>query len=415
MKFLYFTSREIWPINTGARLRDYHLASQLAARAEVTLFGLYNLNDPKAPVNTSDGLPPPEAIFRQVVMTSKPPALGVANLIRGLLGKTPVTILNCISSQIEAELIRLGQENTFDSVQLEGVHLIHYLPILRAFKGSPSVLCDWHNIESELMDRYADGAGLARRLYARRTAASMAVAERRLLAECDTHTVCSERERIKLNALDSSASVHVIENGVDIALYAEPAIDVAYRRARADATEPVRNRLLYVGSMDYHANIDAVIFFAREIWPTLRSHFPALNFSIVGRNPSPAVLALAAEPGIDVVGTVDDVRPYYREAFAAIVPLRVGGGTRLKILEAFAAGVPVISTALGAEGLAVTAGVDILLANDAAQFHASINQLNNASARESLVAAGRHLVEKQYDWQNLGAALFALHASRVGP
>lgn len=411
MKILYFTSREIWPVNTGARLRDYHLASQLATHAEVTLFGLFNPNDPKPPASSNDGLPPPEAIFERVIMASKPPGYGVGKLVRGLLGKTPVTILNCTSPEIEQALARLGREVAFDAIQMEGVHLIRYLPALRLFKGNPPVLCDWHNIESELMFRYADTASLGRKVYARRTAQSIRIAEKELLATCDAHTVCSDRERVKLTAVYPAANIHVIENGVDIAQYSDREIAAAYQRAKPNAADPARHRLLYVGSMDYHANIDAVVFFGREIWPALRKQFPDLNFTIVGRNPSEAVLALRTEAGIDVVGTVDDVRPYYREAFAAIVPLRIGGGTRLKILEALAAGVPVISTALGAEGLATTSGKEILLAGGAAEFSEAVRVLKTTDARQNLLAAGRELVAKQYDWQSLGAALFAIHAS----
>ncbi len=410
MRILYFTSREIWPVNTGARLRDYHLARQLASHASVTLFGLFNPSDPKPPASSNDGLPPPAELFERVIMAPKPPSYGFKNLVRGLIGKTPVTILNCTSPQVVQALAQLGQEVAFDAIQMEGVHLVRYLPSLRAFKGRPPILCDWHNIESELMFRYADTASLARKFYARRTAASMAAAEKDLLSECNAHTVCSDRERAKLKALDASASIHVIENGVDVMQYADGEMNAAYERARPGVA-PVRNRALYVGSMDYHANIDAVLYFSREIWPALRVRFPHLNFTIVGRNPSESVLALGSEPGIDVVGTVDDVRPYYREAFAAIVPLRVGGGTRLKILEALAAGVPVISSALGAEGLAVSPGKDILLANDAAQYEKSIEVLNDTEARSKLVAAGRDLVTRRYDWQSLGSALYSVHAS----
>ena len=115
--------------------------------------------------------------------------------------------------------------------------------------------------------------------------------------------------------------------------------------------------------MDYNANVDAVTSFAQRIWPILRQRFPDLQLWIVGANPPPAVVQIGKLEGVTVTGTVPDVRPYYRDALAAIVPLRTGGGTRLKILEAMAAGVPVVSTPLGAEGLPVTPGKNILFAD----------------------------------------------------
>ena len=120
--------------------------------------------------------------------------------------------------------------------------------------------------------------------------------------------------------------------------------------------------------MDYHANIEGVTSFARNVWPLLHGKKPELSFTIVGRDPAPAVRELSSIAGVEVTGSVDDVRPYYREALAAVVPLNVGGGSRLKVLEAMAAGVPVVSTARGAEGLAVRNGENILLRESSEEF-----------------------------------------------
>src|ERR1041385_4067086 len=120
--------------------------------------------------------------------------------------------------------------------------------------------------------------------------------------------------------------------------------------------------------MDYHANIEGATSIARHVWPMIHERQPTLRFTIVGRNPPAAVNELSSMAGIEVTGSVADVRPYYREALAAVVPLNVGGGSRLKILEAMAAGVPVVSTTLGAEGLDVSDGENILLAETTAQL-----------------------------------------------
>jgi glycosyltransferase involved in cell wall biosynthesis len=199
----------------------------------------------------------------------------------------------------------------------------------------------------------------------------------------------------------------VIENGVDTEYYSDAQIEKA-AGARRDA--PGKNRIVFVGSMDYHANIEGVVNFAREVWPNLRARQPKLVFTIVGRYPSREVRELARTPGIEVTGRVDDVRPFYRKAVAAIVPLNVGGGSRLKILEAMAAGVPVVSTTLGAEGLDMRHGENILIADTNEQLVEAIVSVVEDEARlNRLGAAGRALVSNHYDWAKLGGLLFEIY------
>jgi glycosyltransferase involved in cell wall biosynthesis len=162
--------------------------------------------------------------------------------------------------------------------------------------------------------------------------------------------------------------------------------------------------------MDYHANIDGVVDFAREVWPAVHERNPELVFTIVGRDPAAEVRQLASIRGIEVTGTVDDVRPYYREAVASIVPLQVGGGSRLKILEAMAAGVAVVSTTLGAEGLDVRRAVNILIADTSAQLLEAITGVvENEELRNQLSDAGRALVSSRYDWARAGESLFRIY------
>jgi len=174
--------------------------------------------------------------------------------------------------------------------------------------------------------------------------------------------------------------------------------------------------MLFVGSMDYHANIGGVVDFAREVWPGLHDSRPELVFTIVGRDPATEVRQLRSIAGIEVTGTVDDVRPYYREAIAALVPLKVGGGSRLKILEAMAAGVPVVSTTLGAEGLDVQNGDNILIANTNQELAEAIIRVVESNAQQQqLRTGGRALVSARYDWSGLGAALFETYSKLLGP
>jgi glycosyltransferase involved in cell wall biosynthesis len=299
----------------------------------------------------------------------------------------------------------------FDTVQIEGVHLIEYLPVIREALGSPEIVVDWHNIESELMWRYAGTpVNLFKKLAATRTAKLIERAEDRLLDLCGSHTVTSERERQKLLARRPNANIRVIPNGVDASYYSNEQILEAARRADAANS---KQSILFVGSMDFHANVDAVTWFSRAVWPEIARNHPDLKFKIVGRNPSPKIRSLASDR-IHVTGTVDDVRPYYASAVASIVPLRSGSGTRLKILEAMAAEVPVVSTRLGAEGIDAEHGVHILLADSGPEIAAAIGRIaTSTETRQRITAAARALVVERYDWSLIGERLYRIHYDLV--
>jgi glycosyltransferase involved in cell wall biosynthesis len=167
--------------------------------------------------------------------------------------------------------------------------------------------------------------------------------------------------------------------------------------------------------MDYPPNVDAAVWFCNEILPRLQRKLPALGFKIVGRNPTPQVLNLAKRQGVQVTGTVADIRSYVAGALAVVVPLRSGGGTRLKILEAMAMERPVISTSVGAEGLEIMPGTDILIADDAEQFVSQVERLMKSSEESrNLGMAGRRLVTKKYDWRICLDGLDRLYGTLVG-
>ncbi len=313
-------------------------------------------------------------------------------------------MLNYTRAEMSDTLQHLFRKQRFDIAILEGVHLGGYLSLLRSVECRPAVVCDWHNIESEILERYsANAQGAARKAYARIAAGRLERYERWFVNQCDMHVVVSERDRDALvHRYGSTRPVVVVENGVPLSYFAQ-----------VDGPAPKRFRVLFSGAMDYHANVEAAAWFAADVWPAIRAAAPDAVLSIVGRNPAPAVTALASQPGVEVTGTVPDVRPYYREALVAVVPLRVGGGTRIKILEAMAAGVPVVSTALGAEGLAATPGEHYILANSAEEIAAAVAALLRDPDRSArLSAAGRELIRRRYDWASLGDHL-AQHLSAL--
>ncbi len=407
MRVLQLAPRVCWPLDTGAKIRNYNLARVLSSNARVTLLAFTESDEP---------LPNIENPYERVITVKRDPGYSPANLIRGALGRTPISLLNYTTAAMKQALAHLLSEQRFDVVQMESIHLMGYLPIIRSAASRPLAVCDWHNIESELMRRYSEREpSFGRRTYARNTARQLRALEQQATRDFHAHVVVSERDRDQILQLDAASFVSVIENGVDSAYYADEEIDKAYSAQRsqsadstAKANQPVRViRIVFVGSMDYHANIHAVVDFARDVWPVIHTRHPGLVFTIVGRNPSAEVRELSAHPGIEVTDTVDDVRPYYREAVASIVPLKVGGGSRLKILESMAAGIPVVSTTLGAEGLEVRHGTEIVIADTNEQLASAISDLlASDELQKRLSQAGRALVSQRYEWKIAGESLF---------
>lgn len=344
--------------------------------------------------------------FCREVLNAPPPARYTpGKVVRGLLGPMPLPVLNYCSEEMGALLKSVLEREQFDLIHLESIHMAGYVPLIESRSKAPLVF-DWHNIESEAMSRYAAGAPTpAHSAYARLTAKRLFKMEQQILRKAAGHIVCSAREADQLKERLPGVNVAVVENGADTRRY-----------AGLKAALHGRDALVFVGSMDYRPNIDAAIYFAREVWPLVRRRFPAWRFVIVGSDPARSVRALAAQPGIEVTGSVEDVRAYYGKALAAVVPLRMGGGTRLKILEAMAAGTPVVSTALGAEGIDFTPDRDIILADKPADWLDALNALAGSAERwRELSCAGRDLVSSRYDWDAIGEELFDIYCDWLEP
>src|ERR1043166_1619740 len=253
-----------WPLDTGAKLRNYHLARALAAHMNVTLAAFGD--------DTSNGQL--TETYQRIVTVPRAEAYSVGKMLRGAIGWTPLPLLNYTTPEMANALRRLIAEERFDLIQVESIHLMNYLPALRGASRQPLIVCDWHNVESDLMRQYAERErSLARRTYARRTARLMSEVEARALKEFDAHIAVSEVDAKRLQSVNSDAKMFVIENGVDAAHY-------------ANEQPATKDRIVFVASMDYHANIEGATNFARDVWPMIHKQQPHLRLAIVGRNPT---------------------------------------------------------------------------------------------------------------------------------
>jgi len=266
----------------------------------------------------------------------------------------------------------------------------------------PAILFQ-HNVESGIREGLAaHSSNPLASLYLRHDAAKLRHYERRAANAFDHCIMVSEEDREKMKR----------QYGVVHTSAIPPAVDTAYFRP-TEGGEGAGPEIAFVGSMDMLANEDAVSFFASSILPLIRRELPAASLTIVGSNPTPAVARLAEDPQIRVTGTVHDVRPYLRSAQLVVVPLRIGGGTRIRIFESMAMAKAVVSTPLGAEGLPVTNGTNIVIEDSPGGFAAAVVQLLRAPAeRMRLGDAGRLLVS-QYTWDRAATRFSEICASVV--
>ncbi|MBI2939766.1 MAG: glycosyltransferase [Chloroflexi bacterium] len=259
----------------------------------------------------------------------------------------------------------------------------------------PAVVLDEHNAEYVLQARawrIALRSGhLAGAAYSLLQAWKLRRYEAASLRQVDGVVAVSEADRRALAALGPLPPCAVVPNGVDTDRY-QPL-------PSRPAGSP---RLVFTGTMSFRPNVDAVEWFVRTVWPALRRAEPNLSVAIVGREPTPAVRALGRIAGVEVVGPVPDDRPPIGSATVYIVPLRIGGGVRLKILQAMAMGVPIVSTTLGYEGIDASSGEHLLAADTPDEFAAAIRRvLHDPALAQSLGASGRALAAAHYDWRQL--------------
>lgn len=383
-----------YPLRSGGALRIYHVARGLAAGHELTLLSF-------APDGAAvAALAPLRAWCHVVTVPSPAPRSLAQRALTTLSSSQPDMALRAQSHAYSEALSRLVASASFAMVLAASIEMAGYLLPLRGM--GPRLVLDQFNAEY-LLQRRAALSDLARALRLRPRALlggiysllqwrKLARYERMLLAQLDAITVVSEEDRKALARLQPQAAQRLVlvPNGVDTS-HVRPG---AVRGDLGSAT------MVFVGTLDYRPNIDALRWFVAEVLPLIRARIPAARLLIVGRAAASAVHALASE-AVEVVGEVATVAPYIDGATVYVVPMRIGGGSRLKLLEALAMEAPVVSTPMGAEGIAgLCDGHHLLLAEGPKAFaNAALRLIADPELGRHLGAAGRAHVVANYDWR----------------
>jgi sugar transferase (PEP-CTERM/EpsH1 system associated) len=394
MKILWVKLGGLVPLDTGGKIRSYHIAKELAARNSVTFFTAYGAHE-------GDIHRQLESVFDRVVLCplDLPEKLGTAdklNYARHIFSSKPYTLNNYCRPKAIDSLKQLLRSESFDLILADFLNAAGLIP---RDVQIPTVIFT-HNVEALIFKRHWEVTQnpiwkLMYRYEYRRTKRI----EQKFLSAANHVLAVSDTDKEFFTQFLEQKMVSVIPTGVDTDFF---------QPMPSEQVEP--NSLVFTGSMDWAPNEDGILYFAEKILPLIRAEIPDVKLSIVGRSPSAKIQALSQHnKGVVVTGRVDDIRPHIQLGSVYIVPLRIGSGTRLKIFEAMAMGKPIVSTSLGAEGLPVTNGNDIRLADEPETFaRETIALLTNAGERERLGLAARNLVEERYSWASV-----AEHCNRV--
>jgi len=380
MRILWVKAGKLLPVDTGGKIRSYNLLRHLAERHDVTLLSYYGgKRDTWYEGETQKQFPGAVTLATTAPEGASAIALHYA---RHALTPAPYAVTKFTSPHVSRLISEWYREQRFDVAVCDFLSASLNFPKTLSI---PSVLFQ-HNVESVLWRRQAahEPNPFKRAAFALE-ALKIDRYERSTVRRFPHVIAVSERDRAEMTGMTDTSRLSVVPTGVDV---------VHYRTAAGVAVEPL---VLFLGSMDWEANVDAVDYFCRDIWPAVKSAVPAARFRIVGRNPHSRVQKLACA-SIEITGSVPTVVERLRQAAVFVVPLRIGGGTRLKIFEAMAAGKAVVSTSIGAEGLDVHHGRDVILADQAPRFaDAVIELLLDAERRRALGVAAAELAAR-HDW-----------------
>jgi glycosyltransferase involved in cell wall biosynthesis len=391
MKILWVKTDFLHPTTRGGQIRTLQMLRCLHRKHEIHYVAFETPGEPEGFERSSEYCAKAYPVRHRI---PPKPSLGfLLQVLGGVFSPLPVAVERYRSEAMRKKIEQLLGSERFDACVVDFI-----FPAINI--GDPSRwIVFQHNLETTIWKRHAAHGNLLRRWFFTLQAERMARFEGNLCRKAKRVIAVSETDALDLQSMFQLGPVAWVPTGVDLAYF-----------TRAPEAPKVDSDLVFVGSMDWMANQDGVAWFLDQVLPLIRRKHPQCTVSIVGRNPSSALLRRAGRDSrITVTGTVPDVRPYLWGARISIVPLRIGSGTRLKIFEAMAAKVPVVSTTIGAEGLPLTNGEHAWIADTAEDFaRRCVELLEDGAERERLSDAAWKLVSERFSWESVTSGFESL-------
>ncbi|HUN22824.1 MAG TPA: glycosyltransferase [Anaerolineales bacterium] len=391
MNILFLSPAVPYPPNQGGAIRTWGLLRGLARSHRVSLMAFSQEVVAERAVVIEPVL---QAVCERVLLVEMPMRIKSTRLKDLLFSRQADLALRLYSPKFASSLQTWLCHTLFDFVIIEGLEMACYLPVVRQHSQA-KIVFDAFNAETLIQQRAFEtdirqpkrwGAAF----YSLLQAGRIQRFERAVCQQSDLVLAVSSEDQTLLAEHTPQRAVYRIPNGIRLA-------DLAKHAPPYPFSHPT---LLFTGKMDYRPNADAVEWFAHEIFPLVRAQVPDAEFWIVGKQPIASVRVLANEPGVVVTGEVPDTHPYLAGCAVYVAPLRMGGGTRLKLIEALAQRKAIVATTIGAEGFAFQNDVELLLAEDAPDFaNAVLNLLAHPPTRTRLAEAGYQRIAAEFDWE----------------
>jgi len=388
LNILFIAQRVPYPANKGEKIRSFNQIKYLADNGH-NVHVISPIED-ESEITYSEQL----AEFDHISCDYQLLPAKLLRLLSGLLKNESLSVANFYSKALQKKIDETLTSITFDAVICTSSAVAKYVfqsNTLSSLPQKPQLLMDFMDLDSDKWQQYADKSSFPMRLIYQREAKLIGQYERAIQQSFDACFFIADAEvnLFKKKAMDAN-NVHVLGNGMNTKEF-------------YPAGTPPKNEapvFLFTGVMDYKPNVDAVIWFVEEIWSGILNQYPKARFIIAGMNPNNAVQELTKITGVETTGFVDEILPYYHESDYFVAPFRLARGVQNKVLQAFACGLPVISTPMGAEGIDCEANKDILLANNQHEFLSAIGMLETDNELKAKIKQNAlTLINEHYSWE----------------
>jgi sugar transferase (PEP-CTERM/EpsH1 system associated) len=378
MKILFLTQRVPFPPNKGDKLRAFNIIKYLSKKHSVSLVCLA---DNKEDLGYTDDLGKVCSCVDIIPLNT------FFSKIRSLFyffSNLPLTLAYFYSGKMKKLVKEKIEKEKFDLIFIYCSSMAQYA---LNFKSIPKII-DFVDVDSDKWRQYADYSSFPKSIIYKMEERRLKEYEKVIVNSVNHSIVTSQAEAELFKSFIPGIRVSVLPNGVDYEYY------------KPDSCTGEKNSLVFMGQMNYFANVEGVLYFCREILPLIRKEVPDIRFYVVGSNPVKAIKQLTSDKNVVVTGFVDDVRPYVVDSAVCVVPLRIARGIQNKVLEAMASGVPVVTTTKGNEGINAKTGEEIFINDNPEDFAESVLRLmDNPQLRASVSAKARRLVENKFSWE----------------